>query len=143
MLAGAYLVSYGQFLIVFLVVPIVGLGWLLRRRLTPAYLRAVAVLATVAFAYTTPWDNLIVALGVWSYDPSLIAGIVLGYVPLEEYLFYLLQTILTGLVLLALRRPRPVPGPDDVGSPTSAGQPGASRHERAGLGRRDSGTETG
>ncbi len=98
--------SYGQFLVVFLVLPIVVLGVALRQRLSARYLRAMAILALVAFAYTTPWDNLIVALGVWTYDRSLIAGIVIGYVPLEEYLFYGLQTILTGLVLLALRRPR-------------------------------------
>ena len=98
--------SYGQFLVVFLVLPIVVLGVALRQRLSARYLRAMAILALVAFAYTTPWDNLIVALGVWTYDRSLIAGIVIGYVPLEEYLFYGLQTILTSLVLLALRRPR-------------------------------------
>jgi len=99
-------VSYGQFLVVFLVLPIVVLGVALRRRLSARYLRSMAMLALVAFAYTTPWDNLIVALGVWTYDRSLIAGIVIGYVPLEEYLFYGLQTILTSLVLLALRRSR-------------------------------------
>ena len=98
--------SYGQFLVVFLVVPIVGLAIVLRRHLTGRYLRAVAVLTVVAFVYTTPWDNLIVALGVWTYDPTLIAGIIFGYVPLEEYLFYVLQTILTSLVLLALLRRR-------------------------------------
>ncbi len=101
--------SYGQFLVVFLVLPIVVFGIALRRRLSARYLRSLAILALVAFAYTTPWDNLIVALGVWTYDRSLIAGIIIGYVPLEEYLFYGLQTILTGLVLLALRRSR-VPG---------------------------------
>ena len=98
--------SYGQFLVVFLVLPIVVLGIALRRRLSARYLRSLAILALVAFTYTTPWDNLIVALGVWTYDRSLIAGIIIGYVPLEEYLFYGLQTILTGLLLLALRRSR-------------------------------------
>lgn len=96
--------SYGQFLVVFLVVPIVVLGFALRGRITRRYLSSVATLATVAFVYTTPWDNAIVALGVWTYDPALIAGLVIGVVPLEEYLFYFLQTILTSLVVLALSR---------------------------------------
>ena len=99
--------SYGQFLVVFLVVPIVVLGFALRGRFTRRYVTSVAALATVAFAYTTPWDNAIVALGVWTYDPELIAGPVIGVVPLEEYLFYLLQTILTSLVVLALIRRAP------------------------------------
>ncbi len=100
--------SYGQFLVVFLVVPILVLGFVLRRHLSARYLGRVAALVAIAVAYTTPWDNLIVALGVWTYDPSLVAGIVLGFVPLEEYLFFVLQTMLSGLVLLALvRRARP------------------------------------
>ena len=84
--------------------PIVVLSFVLRRHLTARYLSHVAVLAIIALVYTTPWDNAIVAMGVWSYDPSLIGGIVLGVVPLEEYLLFLLQTILSGLILLALMR---------------------------------------
>jgi lycopene beta-cyclase len=96
------LVSYGQFLLVFLVVPIVVLAFLLRRHLTVRYARTVLTLALIAFAYTTPWDNWIIALGVWGYDPALVWGIVIGWVPLEEYLFFLLQPMLGGLIVLAL-----------------------------------------
>jgi lycopene cyclase domain-containing protein len=109
-------VTYGHFLLVFLVGPICVLTLLLRRRLSRRYLAATAAMAAVAVVYTTPWDNYIVALGVWTYDPARIWGIVLGVVPLEEYLFYGLQTILTAQVLLAVaphvgREPnRPGPG---------------------------------
>ena len=96
------LVSYGHFLLVFLVLPIIVLAFVLRRHLTRQYARALLGLAAIAFAYTTPWDNAIVALGVWGYDPALVWGIVLGWVPLEEYLFFLLQPMLSGLILLAL-----------------------------------------
>jgi lycopene cyclase domain-containing protein len=58
----------------------------------------------VAVLYTTPWDNHLVATGVWYYDPALVTGIVLGYVPLEEYCFFVLQTLLTGLWLVWLAR---------------------------------------
>jgi lycopene beta-cyclase len=94
--------TYGQFLLIFLVVPIVVLGLILRRQLTREYVRVIGVMALVAFVYATPWDNLIVAQGVWSYDPARVAGIILGWVPLEEYLFFLLQPVLAGLVVLAL-----------------------------------------
>ena len=96
------LVSYGHFLLVFLVLPILALAFVLRRHLTMRYVRTVVGMALIAFVYTTPWDNAIVALGVWSYDPTLVWGIVLGWVPLEEYLFFLLQPMLSGLILLAL-----------------------------------------
>ena len=58
----------------------------------------------IAVVYTTLWDNHLVATGVWSYDPALVMGITLGWVPLEEYLFFILQPLLTGLGFLLLAR---------------------------------------
>ena len=123
------LVSYGHFLLVFLVLPILGLAFLLRRQLTVRYVRTVLGMALIAFVYTTPWDNAIVALGVWGYDPALVWGIVLGWVPLEEYLFFLLQPLLGGLIVLALLvRQRRAPLPPNAGGlkPPALGGRGAS-----------------
>lgn len=94
--------SYGQFLLIFLVLPIVVLGVLLRRQLTLGYVRVIGLMALVAFVYATPWDNFILAQGVWTYDPNRVTSIFLGWVPLEEYLFFLLQPVLSGLIVLAL-----------------------------------------
>ncbi len=58
----------------------------------------------VAVIYTTPWDNYLVATGVWAYRVGLVAGITLGYVPLEEYLFFVVQSLITGLWLIWLAR---------------------------------------
>ncbi len=73
-------------------------------------LAAVALLAHIAIAvvYTTPWDNYLVATGVWWYDPARVVGVTLGWVPLEEYLFFVLQTLVSGLLLFALARRLPV-----------------------------------
>jgi lycopene cyclase domain-containing protein len=57
-----------------------------------------ALIALVALIYTTPWDNLLVARGIWSYAPDQVLGRI-GEVPLEEYLFFILQPLLTGLFL--------------------------------------------
>ena len=114
-LVGA-LVSYGHFLLIFLVLPILGLAFVLRRSLSVRYVRTVLTMAAIAFVYTTPWDNAIIALGVWSYDPALVWGIVFGWVPLEEYLFFLLQPLLSGLIVLALlARSRRAPLPPNPG----------------------------
>ena len=51
----------------------------------------------LAVVYTTPWDNYLVATGVWYYNPRLVTGLLLGYVPVEEYTFFVLETILSGL----------------------------------------------
>lgn len=63
----------------------------------------------VALIYTTPWDNYLVATRVWWYDPALVTGFTLGWVPVEEYTFFILQSTLSGswLILLAmLLRPK-------------------------------------
>ncbi len=58
----------------------------------------------LALVYTTPWDNYLVATNVWWYDPNLVTGITIGYVPIEEYTFFVVQTLLTGFWTLALMR---------------------------------------
>jgi len=58
----------------------------------------------VALAYTTPWDNYLVATSVWWYDPALVTGLTLGWVPIEEYTFFVAQTLMTGLWLFLWMR---------------------------------------
>ena len=66
---------------------------------------AIGLHVLIAVVYTTPWDNYLVATRVWWYDPELVSGIVFGWVPIEEYTFFVLQPILGGL-WLAFLRPR-------------------------------------
>ena len=83
-------------------------SYLLRRQkpsraiLLPYFIILVHVL--MALIYTTPWDNYLVATGVWWYNPDLVTGITIGYVPIEEYTFFVVQTLLTGLWTLAVLR---------------------------------------
>lgn len=95
--------TYSLFLLLFLVIPM-GLFALWQREKIRArrWLVAVALTILSALVYTTPWDNYLVATGVWYYDPTRVWNIILGYVPLEEYLFFILQTMLGALVTLAL-----------------------------------------
>jgi lycopene cyclase domain-containing protein len=58
---------------------------------------AIGIHVLLAVVYTTPWDNYLVATGVWYYNPELVTGIVFGYVPIEEYTFFVVETILSGL----------------------------------------------
>ena len=57
----------------------------------------IAIHVLLAIIYTTPWDNYLVATNVWSYNPKLVTGLVIGYVPIEEYTFFVVETILAGL----------------------------------------------
>jgi len=104
-------VSYLAFHAVFIVPPLLVLAWLQARRadrLPPRGGLFLALMAAIALVYTTPWDNYLVWRGVWSYGPDRVLG-TLGYVPVEEYLFFLLQPLLTGLWLYRLLPVEPAP----------------------------------
>ncbi len=58
---------------------------------------AIGIHILLAVIYTTPWDNYLVATGVWYYNPELVTGLVIGHVPIEEYTFFVLETTLSGL----------------------------------------------
>ena len=100
--------TYFGFLLRFLVLPILvflAITWWDNKNNKPtlgfqngrAVWIAIFVHVILAVVYTTPWDNYLVATGVWYYNPDLVTGIVLGYVPIEEYTFFVVETILTGL----------------------------------------------
>ena len=99
--------SYFGFLLRFLIPPILillSLAWWDRRQNydTPGFYKLripliIAVHILIALVYTTPWDNYLVATGVWTYNPALVTGVVFGYVPVEEYTFFVLETLLAGL----------------------------------------------
>jgi len=64
-------------------------------------LHAALVLAFLALTYTTPWDNYLVYKGIWTYPSGRVLATI-GWVPIEEYSFFVIQTALTCLWFLAL-----------------------------------------
>ncbi len=91
--------TYAQFLFIFIIPPLLLEIFYFRRSndsRKPIFTKGILLLSVVAFVYTTPWDNYLVMTGVWSYSPERILGTI-GYVPIEEYCFFILQTCLTGL----------------------------------------------
>ena len=113
--------TYAGFLARFLLLPIVAGAVLLLalerrgRERTDAWRGApvgpsIALLVVVAVVYTTPWDNYLVATGVWWYDPDKVLGLVIGWVPIEEYTFFVLQPILAGFWLGVVARLVPPSG---------------------------------
>lgn len=107
--------TYFSFLLQFLVIPLIVLLVIVQRdirqgRAVPGFLNgratwiAIGVHVLLAVLYTTPWDNYLVATGVWFYNPDLISGVLLGWVPVEEYTFFVLETIFTGFWWWVLAR---------------------------------------
>ncbi|MCW2598288.1 MAG: hypothetical protein JWM02_117 [Frankiales bacterium] len=67
--------------------------------------RLLLTLAPVLAVFMT-WDVLAVRAGHWHYDPRQTIGIMLGNLPLEELLFFLVIPICSVLALEAVRRVR-------------------------------------
>ena len=110
--------TYFTFLLIFVAIPIAVLSvvtivdyrrghWLPARFVAIKPWLALLGLCVVALLYTTLWDNYLVASGVWYYDPALINGLVIGWVPIEEYTFFMVQPVLTGLWFFWLMRTMP------------------------------------
>ncbi|WP_455141432.1 lycopene cyclase domain-containing protein [Candidatus Hodarchaeum mangrovi] len=111
------MLNYPFFLILFVIIPLI-VGFILfigivrlkqsnNQSYFPTFQRIgflIFLLALIAVIYTTPWDNYLVASEVWSYDPDKILGIIIGYVPFEEYMFFILQTFLIGLTFILIYR---------------------------------------
>lgn len=95
--------SYAEFLAIFLVPPLAVALVLTPSAGKRAWL-SLAGISLLALLYTTPWDNLLIDRGVWSYRPDRITGLVIGHVPLEECAFYVLQVLFTGLLTLTILR---------------------------------------
>lgn len=111
--------TYFGFLAVFLAIPIVSFAVRVyrdRKRGIPIAqtlpIWAIGMHVIIAVVYTTPWDNYLVATGVWFYDPKLVTGILIGWVPIEEYTFFVLQPIMVGLWLAIWIRQLPLPKTD-------------------------------
>lgn len=94
--------SYLEFHLVLILPPIVLMAATLPRSLDEIggwrARWALPLIAVIAFSYTTPWDNYLVANEVWWYGQNRVLATV-GFVPVEEYLFFVLQPVLTGLFL--------------------------------------------
>lgn len=94
--------TYLSFLAVFLLVPLGVLGVVTvvrpnpHRSSVPVRVGGIAVIVVLALGYTVPWDNYLIETGVWWYGDWVVARR-FGAMPLGEYLFVVLQSVLVGL----------------------------------------------
>lgn len=98
--------TYFEFHLVFILpILLLQLFLLWRRRASfTQVLLAIVTMSVVALVYTTPWDNYLVKNEVWWYGADRVLAVI-GYVPVEEYAFFVLQTFLTGIFFYLLRTP--------------------------------------
>jgi lycopene cyclase domain-containing protein len=100
--------TYLQFHLIFILPPLLALvltsGKVLRR-IGPRAVPALIGVVLLALVYTTPWDSELIRRGVWGYGPERVLGTI-GLIPVEEYLFFILQPLLTGLWFYRMIPPR-------------------------------------
>ena len=93
--------GYVAFHLVFVLPAVAVLGAVVHRRSSSHTIAGIGLLAALALVYTVPWDNYLVARGVWHYAAGTVAARI-GHAPVGEYAFIALQPVLTGLWLHAL-----------------------------------------
>jgi 15-cis-phytoene synthase/lycopene beta-cyclase len=75
--------------------PVLGiLGWLLKPFHSEQDSLKYKFLLAMAVSTASIWDNYIVYHRAWSYCPKCVVAVI-GYVPLEEYLFFIIMTLMT------------------------------------------------
>ncbi|QAU13191.1 lycopene cyclase domain-containing protein [Halorubrum sp. BOL3-1] len=93
--------TYLQFHLVFSL-PVLGLLWYLAPRYDAMRQRratvGIAILVAIAYFYTTPWISYMIRRGAWSYADGAVFVRALS-IPLGEYLFFTVQTVITGFAL--------------------------------------------
>lgn len=113
--------TYLEFLLLFVALPTLVLA-LIRPGLPSSYpgkrpYVLLPIMAVIALIYTTPWDNYLVESGVWWYAEDAVLGTI-GFVPVEEYLFFVIQPLLCGLVFYhVLSRSGDISPPDSARRP--------------------------
>jgi len=97
--------TYLSFLLIFLIPLFLLFSFisLFRKRVNQHDFTGILILVIIAVLYTTPWDSHIISKGIWFYDNDKIIG-TLFRIPFEEYLFMILQTIISGLIFCNFKK---------------------------------------
>jgi lycopene cyclase domain-containing protein len=95
-------VTYFRFHWIFnvpLLLLLAALGW--GEEWTTGAIHAAGWVVLAAFVFTTPWDNHAARRGIWGF-PREKYTLRVGWLPVEEYLFFILQTVNVVLGVRAL-----------------------------------------
>jgi lycopene cyclase domain-containing protein len=109
--------TYWGYHLVFTLPVIAVLAWFLRARIRPAHVVSWLALCAIVVAFTTPWDNYAVYLGIWGFGEGVSLGYPfadlaatrawIGHIPFEEYSFFVIEATMVCLVCLFF-----LPGPE-------------------------------
>lgn len=96
--------TYLQFHLLFSLPALIATFFIARRKMSLVHFRWLAVVCGIVLIFTTPWDNYAVATGIWDFGEGKVLFRIL-HLPIEEYGFFFLQTLIVGFMTVALLRP--------------------------------------
>lgn len=109
--------TYARFHACFTIPWILAAAFLLSTRwLEPHALRSLGLTLLIVYIFTIPWDNWAAKQGVWGFDPKRYT-LRIGHLPIEEYAFFGLQTLMAVALILLLEPHLPANGPR-IGRPS-------------------------
>ncbi len=73
--------------------------WAGRKRLTATHVKWIGVVCAIVVAFSFPWDSWAVARRIWEFDETKV-WFRIGNLPVEEVLFFLLETIVVSLITI-------------------------------------------
>lgn len=103
--------TYWQYHLIFTLPVLAALLYFGRKRIELPHIACWLVLCLIVFAFTTPWDNYAVYLGVWGFGEGVSLGYPfsdaatpwMGQIPFEEYSFFIIEaTMVCGVCLFFL-----------------------------------------
>lgn len=97
------MLTYMQVHLYFTLPPTILLYLLIRPVISSFDRMKMLTLCILAVTYTTPWDNYIIYHKAWWYRKDAVIGTI-GWVPIEEYIFFVIQTIFTSLWTICCSR---------------------------------------
>ncbi len=118
--------SYFGFHLIFNLPLLVLLFFLSGRGVWPGeMLLAMVGILGIVVAFTSPWDNWAVAKGIWDFPPERV-WFRIGKLPVEEYAFFVIQSV--EVILLSWTFLRWVTPPQGAPPPRWVGEPQVLRH---------------
>lgn len=91
--------TYLIWLIIFVILPLSVLG-IKYRKILRDYYEVLILCVLGAFTFSTPWDLAAVERGIWYFPEKNMVGVWILGLPIEEYLFYALVTLLVSTTTL-------------------------------------------
>lgn len=93
--------SYPLWLLIFVIFPIIFI-WFFKHKLLIKYFKAIGFAIIGAIIFSLPWDFIAIQERIWFYEKPYIFGVWFLGLPIEEYAFISLVTVLFSSITIVV-----------------------------------------